>query len=332
MSEWYVCDAVKAALKSGYRHIDGASAYGNEEEIGEAIRENNIPREKIFVTPKLAQTWHEPADVERALDLTLRDLQLDYANLALVKSHMLIRLVGITRQSGILVEMGMGRLYPETWQAMEKLVDSGKARAIGKFQHYRTYVIIEVARRCGMTPAQVCLSWAVQKGIPVVLKSVSEEHMQQNLEVKKLPDTDFEIVDKLSSNRGPIRFLDPSRHLGFDIFDELLEFSRDDVHLASSGRAHLLVWDPKSGTMTHSFPLASTPLALLFFGVDEILAAFDSNELTNWLVVNIKSHKLHSCLKISTFADISSRGLTGFLNQGITRRYHGTRLRLSWIM
>jgi len=71
-----------------------------------------------------------------------------------------------------------------------------------------------------MTPAQVCLSWAVQKGIPVVPKSVQEKHMTQNLQIKRLPDDLFNIVDNLSSKRGPIRFLDPSHHLGFDIFDE----------------------------------------------------------------------------------------------------------------
>jgi len=71
-----------------------------------------------------------------------------------------------------------------------------------------------------MTPAQVCLSWAVQKGVPVVPKSVQEKHMAQNLHIRRLPDDLFNIVDNISSKRGPIRFLDPGRHLGFDIFDE----------------------------------------------------------------------------------------------------------------
>ncbi|KAF3056226.1 Alcohol dehydrogenase [NADP(+)] [Daldinia childiae] len=73
-----VKNAVKLALAQGYRHIDGAHAYGNEKEIGEAIKESGIPREKIFVTSKLAQTWHDPSDVARALDESLVNLQLDY--------------------------------------------------------------------------------------------------------------------------------------------------------------------------------------------------------------------------------------------------------------
>ncbi|KAK3904931.1 hypothetical protein C8A05DRAFT_42078 [Staphylotrichum tortipilum] len=80
--------------------------------------------------------------------------------------------------------------------------------------------INEIAVECGMTPAQVCLSWAIQRGIPVVPKSVQEGHMRENLQVRRLPDDVFDAVEAVSSSRGPIRFLDPGRHLGFDIFDE----------------------------------------------------------------------------------------------------------------
>ncbi|KAI9768278.1 MAG: hypothetical protein M1839_004142 [Geoglossum umbratile] len=80
--------------------------------------------------------------------------------------------------------------------------------------------IIDVAVGCGISPAQACLSWAVQRGIPVVPKSVQEAHMQQNLQLKRLPGDLFNVIDQLSSERGPIRFLDPRRHLGFNIFDE----------------------------------------------------------------------------------------------------------------
>ncbi|KAI1403058.1 hypothetical protein F4819DRAFT_452546 [Hypoxylon fuscum] len=71
--------------------------------------------------------------------------------------------------------------------------------------------IIDIASKCNMTPAQVCLSWAEQRGIPVVPKSVSETHMKQNLRLKRLPEDLFVVVDQLSLERGPLRFLDP-RH------------------------------------------------------------------------------------------------------------------------
>ncbi|KAI0181152.1 NADP-dependent oxidoreductase domain-containing protein [Hypoxylon sp. FL1284] len=80
--------------------------------------------------------------------------------------------------------------------------------------------IMDIAAKCGMTTAQVCLSWAVQRGIAVVPKSVSEEHIQQNIQLKKLLEDLFIVIDQLSSKRGPLRFLDPSQHIGFDIFDE----------------------------------------------------------------------------------------------------------------
>ncbi|MCJ1251591.1 hypothetical protein MMC30_008826 [Trapelia coarctata] len=69
---------VLAALKQGYRHIDTAAAYGNEREVGSAIKESGVPREELFITTKLAQTWHKPSDVAEALERSLADLQLDY--------------------------------------------------------------------------------------------------------------------------------------------------------------------------------------------------------------------------------------------------------------
>ncbi|KAK2730979.1 putative alcohol dehydrogenase [Colletotrichum kahawae] len=290
-----VKDAVKLALSFGYRHIDGANAYGNEKDIGEAIKESGIPREEIFVTSKLSQTWHEPADVERSCETSLRDLQIDYV--LLHGSHFIVphaykageNSSTIRHPSGNgkpVIDYDLSRRYPETWQAMEKLVDSGKARSIGlsNFNVLKTkripevtrivpavnqvelhpYLpqhelldlsskhgtllmahqplggrpvaqvrghpdepfptenpkIVEISKRYGMSPAQICLSWAVQRGTAIVPKSVSEVHMTQNLELQQLPKDLFNFVDELSSERGPLRFLDPGRHLGFDIFDE----------------------------------------------------------------------------------------------------------------
>ncbi|TLD25050.1 hypothetical protein PspLS_05921 [Pyricularia sp. CBS 133598] len=345
-----VKEAVKAALEMGYRHIDGAHAYGNEKQIGEAIKESGIPRKEIFVTSKLAQTWHEPGDVERALEVSLRDLQLDYgkileevltgpSELLLTKSFQLqLTFIlctviphaykagenneAIRHPSGNgkpVIDYDLSRRYPETWKAMERLVDSGKAKAIGKqppislntfqatdiwtgvcnFNILKTqrllatarikpavnqvelhpYLpqhelmdfsakhgillvahqplggrpvpavrghpdqspptddqrIVDVASSCGMSPAQVCLSWLVQKGIPVIPKSSQTSHLRSNMEVRKLSDELFNIVDGLAASRagGPVRFLDPSRHIGFDIFDE-----ENDQPIADAAR-----WD-----------------------------------------------------------------------------------------
>ncbi|KAK3394401.1 aldo-keto reductase [Podospora didyma] len=288
-----VKDAVKLALKLGYRHIDGANAYWNEKEIGEAIRESGTPREDMF---------HEPTDVERALDTSLKDPRLEYGAIHVQEyAHGIFANLPHAYKAGEnnktnrhpsgnrkpVIDYDLSRRYPETWQAMEKLVNSGKARSIGlsNFNILKTQRVLEIARivpavnqveihpyfpqhelfdfsskhgillmahqplggrpvpvvrghpevpfptedadiieigkKCGITPAHVCLSWLVQRGIPIVPKSVQEGHMLQNIQLQELPGDLFSAVNELSSKRGgPIRFLDPGKHLGFDIFDE----------------------------------------------------------------------------------------------------------------
>ena len=101
--------AVLAALEAGYRHIDTAAMYGNEESVGAAVRKSGIPRENIFVTTKLWNSDH--GNPERALDTSLRKLKLDYVDLYLI--HYPVR---ERRQS---------------WRALEALRAQGKARSIG---------------------------------------------------------------------------------------------------------------------------------------------------------------------------------------------------------
>lgn len=80
--------------------------------------------------------------------------------------------------------------------------------------------IAQVARQCGMTPAQVCLSWAVQRGIPVVPKTVSQARMIENKTITRLPDELFQQVNKVHLGTGQVRFMKVTAKVGFDIFDE----------------------------------------------------------------------------------------------------------------
>ena len=76
--------AVEVALRAGYRHIDGASIYANEKEVGLGLKRSGVPREDVFITGKLWNNKHSPCDVESALDQSLKDLDTPYLDLYLM--------------------------------------------------------------------------------------------------------------------------------------------------------------------------------------------------------------------------------------------------------
>ncbi|KAI0420764.1 aldehyde reductase 1 [Xylaria grammica] len=131
-----VAKAVEHALRGGYRHIDAAACYGNENEVGEGIRASGVPRADIFVTSKLWNTHHRPHDVESALDETLKNLGTDYLDLYLIhwpvsfeKGSRFKDLWPINPETGAVHVIDVPDA--ETWKAMEALVKKGKVRSIG---------------------------------------------------------------------------------------------------------------------------------------------------------------------------------------------------------
>lgn len=132
-------EAVKNAIDVGYRHIDCAMVYGNEKEIGKAIKqkldEGVVKREDLFITSKLWNTFHQPDYVETVLKKSLSDLQIDYLDLYLMHWPMAFK-EGLLEEewfpkdaNGVTIE-GNGS-YIETYKAMEKLVQKGLVKSIG---------------------------------------------------------------------------------------------------------------------------------------------------------------------------------------------------------
>ncbi|RMJ05053.1 hypothetical protein BHE90_011068 [Fusarium euwallaceae] len=125
--------AVAYALKDGYRHIDAALIYGNENEVGQGIKDSGVPREEIFLTSKLWNT-HQP-NVAEGLQKSLDALGVDYLDLYLI--HWPVRLVPNETSDLLPVNPDGTRSVDrswdqsETWRQMEKVYESGKVKAIG---------------------------------------------------------------------------------------------------------------------------------------------------------------------------------------------------------
>ncbi|WP_156949597.1 aldo/keto reductase [Paenibacillus sp. FSL H7-0350] len=221
-----VIDSVKAAIKAGYRSIDTAAVYGNEEGVGQAIRESGVAREELFITTKVWNTEQGYDSTLAAFDESLNKLGLDYADLYLV--HWPIR-----------------AKYKDTWRALEKLYADGKVRAIGvsnfqidhledlladaavkpmvnqvelhpllNQQELREYckaqgiqieawaplaqghlldneVLADIAAHHNKTLPQVILRWDLQNGIVTIPKSVKEERIIANADI-----FDFELSEE----------------------------------------------------------------------------------------------------------------------------------------
>ncbi|MEH0980917.1 aldo/keto reductase [Micromonospora sp. CPCC 205556] len=215
-------EAVGRALELGYRHIDTAQMYGNEAEVGQAIRTSGLDRGEVFVTSKLNNGFHRPDDARRAFDSTLAALKMDYVDLFLIHWPL------PTLYDGDFVS---------TWKTLEEFQRDGRAQSIGvsNFQvahlerlaaeadlvpavnqievhpyfgneevraYGRTHnilteawspiaqgkvlddpTIVDVAQQLGRTPAQVTLRWHVQRGDIVFPKSVTPQRIEENLHI-----------------------------------------------------------------------------------------------------------------------------------------------------
>ncbi|MEB3751316.1 MULTISPECIES: aldo/keto reductase [Geobacillus] len=234
--------AVRTALEMGYRHIDTAAFYENEEGVGQAIRESGIPREQVFVTTKVWNTDQGYETTLKAFDKSLKKLGFDYVDLYLV--HWPVK----------------GK-YKETYKALEKLYKDGYVRAIGvsnfQIHHLQDVLadceikpmvnqveyhprltqkelhafcrengiqleawsplmrgeilneptIVEIGKKYGKTPAQVVLRWDLQNSVVTIPKSVTPARIKENADLFdfSLSDEEMKRIDALNANKriGP---------------------------------------------------------------------------------------------------------------------------------
>ena len=230
-------NAIISAVKCGYRMIDTASAYKNEENVGRGIARCGIPRKELFITTKIWNNAQRLGDVEGAFQRSLDRLGLDYIDL-------------------YLIHWPVPGCYLSTWKEMEKILSSGRALSIGvsnfeirhleelrrvsgivpavnqiechplcypkelidycqangiQVQAYAPLargaypdhdVLCVVGTKYAHTPAQVGLRWAVQKGISVIPKSVHPDRIESNANIFdfSIDQEDMDLLDTLNEN------------------------------------------------------------------------------------------------------------------------------------
>jgi len=221
-------DAVAFALETGYRHIDTATMYGNEQDVGEAVRQSSIPRQEIFVTTKLWDSDQGYQSANNAFDRSMDQLGLEYIDL-------------------YLIHWPVEKLRNDSWRALNEIKESGRTRSIGvsNFSHkhlqelysysdirpvvnqielspflqqpliasfcrseniqltgycplakgrrFDEPVLTDIAEQHGKSPAQVMIRWALQNRQAVIPKSSNPKRIVQNADI-----FDFQIgVDEM---------------------------------------------------------------------------------------------------------------------------------------
>ncbi|KAI8520200.1 hypothetical protein Bbelb_034570 [Branchiostoma belcheri] len=155
-----VINAVKTAIDAGYRHIDTAWVYGNEKDVGQAIKEKiaegKIKREDVFVTTKLFYTFHRPEHVRETMMQSLGNLGLDYVDLYLIHNPQCFKYgtkpMEIFMPSDNKEDLFDDVDHVETWKAMESLADEGLAKSIG-VSNFNIQQLERLLQNCRIKPA-----------------------------------------------------------------------------------------------------------------------------------------------------------------------------------
>jgi diketogulonate reductase-like aldo/keto reductase len=240
-------EAVAHAISVGYRHIDTAAMYMNEDEVGEGLRASGIPRDQLFVTTKV---WYEnvgPGDLERSAETSLRKLGLDRVDLLLIhwpnpdidtatsiralceaKSRGLASHIGVSNFPSAMVEKAVAasseplvcnqvEYHPRLSQ--RAVLDTCRAHGLattsysplGRGEIADDPKVRAIAQRHGRTPGQIILRWHVQQpGVVAIPKSATPSRIAENLDVFDFTLTDEEMAEIHGLARPDGRLIDPA--------------------------------------------------------------------------------------------------------------------------
>ena len=238
-----VCEqAVLDAIATGYRLIDTAAAYMNEEAVGRAIAKCGVPREELFITTKL---WVQDASYEgakKALETSMKKLGLSYIDLYLIHQPMgdyigAWRAMEEACKAGKLKAIGVCNCYPQILADICETVEIKPAvnqvelhpffqqeNALALMKEYGVHpeawgpfaegshgifthpVLTKIGQKYGKSAAQVALRWNVQRGVTVIPKSIHKERMEQNIDIWdfRLRDEDMAEIAKLDIGHSEI--------------------------------------------------------------------------------------------------------------------------------
>ena len=213
-------EAVRTALEAGYRHVDTAAIYGNEEGVGEGLRAAGLPRNEVFVTTKV---WNEEQGYDQALRATresLRRLGLEQVDLLLIhwpspwrglyldtwraliqaRADGLARSIGVSNfepehldriigETGVVPVLNQVELHPRFQQKALRAADEARGlrteswSPLGQGRLLTAPVVANIARKHDRTPAQVIIRWHIQNGLIVIPKSVTPSRIRENFDV-----------------------------------------------------------------------------------------------------------------------------------------------------